>query len=46
MLINILKCQNSKFDDSPEVTAYMQVKDLKSTNKNKVYLDFPKFGYF
>ena len=36
--INILKCQNSKFDDDPEVTAYMQVKDLKSTNNNKVYV--------
>ena len=25
--INILKCNNSKFDDDPEVTAYMQVRD-------------------
>ena len=38
LLINILKCQNSKFDDDPEVTAYMQVTDLKSTNNNKVYI--------
>ena len=36
--INVLKCQNSKFDDDPEVTAYMQVRDLKSTNKNKVFV--------
>ena len=36
--INVLKCQNSKFDDDPEVTAYMQVKDLKSTSKNKVFV--------
>ena len=36
--INVLKCQNSKFDDDPEVTAYMQVKDLKSTNNNKVFI--------
>ena len=36
--INVLKCQNSKFDDDPEVTAYMQVKDLKSANKNKVFV--------
>jgi len=36
--INVLKCQNSQFDDDPEVTAYMQVKDLKSSNKNKVYV--------
>ena len=38
LLINVLKCQNSKFDDSPEITAYMQVTDLKSTNNNKVYI--------
>jgi len=38
LLINVLKCQNSKFDDDPEVTAYMQVIDLKSTNNNKVYI--------
>ena len=38
LLINVLKCQNSKFDDDPEVTAYMQVTDLKSTNNNKVYI--------
>ena len=25
--INILKCNNSKFDDDPEVIAYMQVRD-------------------
>ena len=36
--INVLKCQNSKFDDDPEVTAYLQVKDLKSTNNNKVFV--------
>ena len=36
--INILKCQNSKFDDDPEVIAYMQVKDLISKNKNQVFI--------
>ena len=36
--INVLKCQNSKFDDNPEVTAYMQVKDLKAKDNNKVYI--------
>ena len=36
--INVLKCQNSKFDDDPEITAYMQVRDLKSKNNNKVYI--------
>jgi len=38
LLINVLKCQNSKFDDDPEVTAYMQVRDLKAKNNNKVYI--------
>ena len=38
LLINVLKCQNSKFDDDPEVTAYMQVTDLKATNNDKVYV--------
>ena len=38
LLINVLKCQNSKFDDNPEITAYIQVTDLKSTNNNKVYI--------
>ena len=36
--INILKCQNSQFDDNPEVTAYMQVKDLVSKNKDQVFI--------
>ena len=36
--ISVLKCRNSKFDDDPEITAYMQVKDLKSNNNNKVYI--------
>tara|TARA_Y100000741_G_scaffold338933_1_gene299406 strand:- start:774 stop:1181 length:408 start_codon:yes stop_codon:yes gene_type:complete len=36
--INVLKCRNSKFDDNPEVTAYMQVKDLKSKDNNRVYI--------
>ena len=29
LVISILKCQNSKFDDDPEITAYMQVRDNK-----------------
>ena len=36
--INILKCQNSRFDDDPEVTAYMQVIDIKSKNKDEVFV--------
>ena len=38
LLINVLKCKNSEFDDDPEVTAYMQVIDLKDKKKDKVYL--------
>ena len=36
--INILKCQNSKFDDDPEVTAFMQVIDLKNKDKDIVFV--------
>jgi len=36
--INILKCNNSKFDDDPEVTAYMQVRDTVNKDKNKVFI--------
>tara|TARA_B100001250_G_scaffold363403_1_gene342718 strand:- start:407 stop:814 length:408 start_codon:yes stop_codon:yes gene_type:complete len=38
LIINVLKCHNSKFDDDPEVTAYMQVRDSKSINKDKVFI--------
>ena len=38
LLINILKCNNSKFDDDPEVTAYMQVRDTVNKDENKVYI--------
>ena len=34
LLIKSLKCKNSKFDDNPEVTAYIQVQDLTNTDKN------------
>ena len=33
-----LKCKNSKFDDNPEITAYIQVKDLVNKNKNDVFV--------
>ena len=36
--INILKCNNSKFDDDPEVTAYMQVRDIVIKDDNKVFI--------
>ena len=36
--IKVLKCYNSKFDDDPEVTAYMQVKDKTMNNNDKVFV--------
>ena len=36
--INILKCNNSEFDDDPEVTAYMQVRDTVNKDDNKVFI--------
>ena len=36
--IKVLKCYNSKFDDDPEVTAYMQVKDNTMKNNDKVFV--------
>ena len=36
--ISILKCKNSKFDDDPEVTAYMQVRDTVNKDDNKVFI--------
>ena len=36
--INILKCNNSKFDDDPEVTAYMQVRDTVNKDENQVFI--------
>ena len=36
--ITALKCKNSEFDDNPEITAYLQVKDLKSNNNDEVFV--------
>jgi len=36
--IKSLKCKNSEFDDDPEITAYIQVKDLKDENNNEVFV--------
>ena len=38
LIIKVLKCYNSKFDDDPEVTAYMQVKDKTMNNNDKVFV--------
>ena len=38
LLIKSLKCKNSKFDDNPEITAYLQVKDLTNKNNDEVFI--------
>ena len=35
--IKVLKCKNSEFDDNPEITTYLQVKDNNIKNKDKVF---------
>ena len=38
LLIKSLKCKNSEFDDNPEITAYLQVKDLTNKNNDEVFI--------
>ena len=38
LLIKVLKCENSKFDDDPEIIAYIQVKDLNISDNEKVFI--------
>tara|TARA_B100000965_G_scaffold212157_1_gene177266 strand:- start:95 stop:511 length:417 start_codon:yes stop_codon:yes gene_type:complete len=38
LTIKPLRCKNSKFDDTPEITAYLQVKDLTNKNKDEVFV--------
>ena len=38
LLIKYLKCKNSEFDDNPEITAYLQVKDLTNKNNDEVFV--------
>ena len=38
LLIKSIKCKNSEFDDDPEITAYIQVKDLTNKNKDGVFV--------
>ena len=37
LLIKSMKCKNSEFDDNPEITAYIQVKDLTKKNNDEVF---------
>jgi len=36
--IKSLKCKNAKFDDNPEITAYIQVKDITNDNNDEVFV--------
>ena len=38
LLIKSLRCKNSEFDDNPEVSAYIQVKDLTNKNNDEVFV--------
>ena len=36
--IQSLKCKNSEFDDNPEITAYIQVRDLSNRSNDEVFV--------
>ena len=36
--IKSLKCKNSEFDDDPDITAYIQVRDLTNKNNDEVFV--------
>ncbi len=36
--IQSLNCKNSKFDDNPAITAYIQVRDLSNQNNDEVFV--------
>ena len=38
LVLKVLKCKNSKFDDNPEITSYLQVRDLNNKNNNEVFV--------
>ena len=38
LFIKSIKCKNSEFDDNPEITAYLQVKDLTKKNNDEVFV--------
>tara|TARA_Y100000992_G_C21171743_1_gene446227 strand:+ start:384 stop:791 length:408 start_codon:yes stop_codon:yes gene_type:complete len=38
LLIKSIKCKNSEFDDNPEITAYLQVKDLTKKGRDDVFV--------
>ena len=38
LIIKSIKCKNSEFDDNPEITAYIQVRDLTKKNNDEVFV--------
>ncbi len=36
--IKSIKCKNSKFDDNPEIKAYIQVRDLTNKDNDEVFV--------
>ncbi len=36
--IKSIKCKNSEFDDNPDITAYIQVRDLTNKNNDEVFV--------
>ena len=38
LILKVLKCKNSEFDDNPEITSYLQVRDLNNKNNNEVFV--------
>jgi len=38
LLIKVLKCKNSEFDDNPEITAYLQVQDISNKSNDEVFV--------
>ena len=36
--IQSLKCKNSEFDDNPEITAYLKVRDLSNQKNDEVFV--------
>ena len=38
LLIKSIKCKNSECDDDPEITAYIQVKDLSIKSNDEVFV--------
>ena len=38
LAIKSIKCKNSEFDDNPDITAYIQVRDLTNKNNDEVFV--------